>query len=201
MRKRILVTSSLLVMGTSAMALDVQGFLGVGAGISLNKIQGEGKANYSSGETEKANFSETESSALAGIKGGVILGDSHRLALNYNPAFHSNATIHNILASYDYLIPVPANDRVKLFVGVHAGVAKFDGKDDLSGIDATGFAYGAQFGYVYDITKNIEFEFGVMYTKHTADKEFSGKESWGSYKEKYELKHSISTLVGINYKF
>ncbi len=43
----------------------------------------------------------------------------------------------------------------------------------LDGFDMSGFAYGVQTGYIYDITKNIEFEFGLNYTKHDVDKTYS----------------------------
>ncbi|WP_157352986.1 hypothetical protein [Aliarcobacter butzleri] len=69
-----------------------------------------------------------------------------------NPAFHSNATVHNILASYDYLIPV--NDSNRFYVGAHAGYASLKGKDDIEGIDMSGFAYGAQAGYIAKIGLN-----------------------------------------------
>ena len=148
---------------------------------------------------ESGKETERESALLVGIKGGVILDNSHRLGLNYNPAFHSNATVHNILASYDYLISV--NDSNRFYVGAHAGYASLKGNSDLDGLDMSGFAYGAQVGYIYDITKNVEFEIGLNYTKHNADKSYSYTELGHNVNEKYELKDSISTLVGINYKF
>ena len=198
MIKKSLAIASLLVLGTSAMAIDVQPYVGAGIGASWNKLEGKydisGPVVNSSGKE-----SERNSSFLAGIKGGVILDKSHRLGLNYNPAFHSDATVHNVLASYDFLIPV--NDSNRFYVGAHAGYASLKGKGDASGLKMSGFAYGAQAGYIYDITKNIEFEFGLNYTRHNADKTYSYTELGHNVKEKYELKDSISTLVGINYKF
>lgn len=198
MIKKSLVMASLLAVGTSAMAVDVQPFVGVSAGASWNKVEGKYKIsgpvlNESGKETER------ESAFLVGIKGGVILGDSHRLGLNYNPAFHSDATVHNILASYDYLIPL--NESNRLYIGAHAGYASLKGKSDLDGLDMSGFAYGAQAGYIFDITKNVEFEIGLNYTKYNADKSYSYTELGHNVNEKYELKDSISTMVGINYKF
>ena len=51
------------------------------------------------------------------------------------------------------------------------------------------------------MTKKVEFEIGLNYTKHNADKSYSYTELGHNVNEKYELKDSISTLVGINYKF
>ena len=196
--KKSLVMASLLALGTSAMAVDVQPYVGAGLGASWNKV--EGKYDISGPVVnESGKESERESSLLVGIKGGVILDNSHRLSLNYNPAFHSDATVHNILASYDYLIPV--NDSNRFYVGAHAGYASLKGKSDLDGLDMSGFAYGAQAGYIYDITKNVEFEIGLNYTKHNADKSYSYTVLGHNTNEKYELKDSISNLIGINYKF
>ena len=64
----------------------------------------------------------------------------------------------------------------------------------------SGFAYGAQAGYIYDITKNIEFEFGLNYTKHDIDKTIANYKGTGA-SVKLEMKDSISTFAGINYKF
>ena len=204
--KKSLVMASLLALGTSAMAVDVQPYVGAGLGASWNKV--EGKYDISGPVVnESGKESERKSSLLVGIKGGVILDNSHRLSLNYNPAFHSNATVHNILASYDYLIPL--NDSNRFYVGAHAGFSSFRGKDKLKDnyygalgdINASGFAYGAQTGYIYDITKNIEFEFGLSYTKYNVDKTYSGSALGHNAELKLEMKDSISTLVGINYKF
>ena len=204
--KKSLAIASLLALGTSAMAVDVQPFVGVSTGASWNKVEGNLKV---SGPVENFSVSDDdrESAFLMGIKGGIILDNSHRLAINYNPAFDSYATVHNILASYDYLIPL--NDSNRFYVGAHAGFSSFRGKDKLKDnyygalgdINASGFAYGAQTGYIYDITKNIEFEFGLSYTKYNVDKTYSGSALGHNAELKLEMKDSISTLVGINYKF
>ena len=90
--KKSLVMASLLALGTSAMAVDVQPYVGAGLGASWNKV--EGKYDISGPVVnESGKESERESSLLVGIKGGVILDNSHRLSLNYNPAFHSDAKI------------------------------------------------------------------------------------------------------------
>ena len=53
---------------------------------------------------------------------------------------------------------------------------------------------------IYDITKNVEFEIGAMYTKHNADKTIDNYEGTG-VSLKAELKDTTSTFAGINYKF
>lgn len=197
--KKSLVMASLLALGTSVMAVEVQPFVGADIGASWNKVEGSGNI---SGPILNSSIdtSDRESAFLVGIKGGVILENTHRLALNYKPGIHSDATVHNFLASYDYLIPV--NDSNRFYVGAHAGVASLKGKSDLDGLDMSGFAYGAQAGYIYDITRNIEFELGVIYTKYNLDTDGKRKSVDGSVAvTNLELKYSVGTFVGINYKF
>ena len=193
--KKSLAMASLLALGTSAMAIDVQPFVGAGAGVSWNKSEATATIGAVS-----ASESDRNSSASLILKGGAILDGSHRLSLNYAPSFHSDANVHNVMAGYDYLIPL--NDKNKLYVGAHAGVSSFKGKDEISDYSMSGFAYGAQAGYIYDITKNIEFEFGLNYTKHDLDKTGTMRANNGNpVSVKLEMKDSISTFAGINYKF
>ena len=193
--KKSLAIASLLALATSAMAADVQPFVGAGAGISWNKSEATATIGAVS-----ASESDRNSSASLILKGGAILDGSHRLSLNYAPSFHSDANVHNVMAGYDYLIPL--NDKNKLYVGAHAGVSSFKGKDEISDYSMSGFAYGAQAGYIYDITKNIEFEFGLNYTKHDLDKTGTMRANNGNpVSVKLEMKDSISTFAGINYKF
>ena len=193
--KKSLAIASLLALGTSAMAVDVQPFVGAGAGVSWNKSEATATIGAVS-----ASESDRNSSASLILKGGAILDGSHRLSLNYAPSFHSDANVHNVMAGYDYLIPL--NDKNKLYVGAHAGVSSFKGKDEISDYSMSGFAYGAQAGYIYDITKNIEFEFGLNYTKHDLDKTGTMRANNGNpVSVKLEMKDSISTFAGINYKF
>ena len=195
MIKKSLAMASLLALGTSAMAIDVQPFVGAGAGVSWNKSEATATIG-----TVSASESDRNSSASLILKGGAILDGSHRLSLNYAPSFHSDANVHNVMAGYDYLIPL--NDKNKLYVGAHAGVSSFKGKDEISDYSMSGFAYGAQAGYIYDITKNIEFEFGLNYTKHDLDKTGTMRANNGNpVSVKLEMKDSISTFAGINYKF
>jgi len=177
------------------MAVDVQPYIGAGAGVSFGKTE---VTVNTPGYVYLGDESERKSSASLILKGGAILDSSHRLSLSYAPSFHSDANVHNVMAGYDYLIPL--NDKNKLYVGAHAGVSSFKGKDEISDYSMSGFAYGAQAGYIYDITKNIEFEFGLNYTKHDIDKTIANYKGTGA-SVKLEMKDSISTFAGINYKF
>ena len=196
--RKSLVMASLLALGTSIMAVEVQPFIGAGAGANWAKVEASAKGNIG-GNAINLSESDTESSFIAKIQGGVILDNTHRISLAYAPAFNSDANVHNVLVGYDYLIPV--NNESRVYVGAHLGSTSFKGKDDLDGVDDTGFAYGLQTGYIYDITKNIEFEFSLNYTKHDVEKTFSGENGADWLDVKAELDYSIGTMIGINYKF
>ena len=105
-----------------------------------------------------------------------------------------------ITGNYDYLIPM--NNEFRLYTGVHLGDTTMKMNDvDLGSIKASGLVYGAQVGAIYDITKNIEFELGLAYSKYNVDKSFSGTISGVDYNGKIELEDSTSMFAGINYKF
>ncbi|MCT7462275.1 porin family protein [Aliarcobacter cryaerophilus] len=198
MIKKSLVMASLLALGTSAIAIDIQPYVGAGAGANWAKVKASAQGNVS-GNAINLSESDTESSFTAKIQGGVILDNTHRISLAYAPAFNSDANVHNVMAGYDYLIPVNNDSRV--YVGAHLGSTSFKGKKNLDGVDDTGFAYGLQTGYIYDITKNIEFEFGLNYTRHDVEKTYSARNGADWINVKAELDYSIGTMVGINYKF
>lgn len=188
--KKSLILAGLLAIGTSALAYDVKGYVGAGVGANSSK----GTATETDAGVTESN-SDRESSTLGILKGGVILDNSHRTSLIYAPAFYKDANIHNILVAYDYLIPVNSESRVAL--GIHAGATTLKGKKEADFVKANGLSYGIQAGYIYDITSNVEFEIGAMYTKHNVKD--TGTIDGVSYEVK--LKDTTSAFVGINYKF
>ena len=78
------------------------------------------------------------------------------------------------------------------------GHANYKTNDDFK---MSGLTYGAQVGAIYDITKNIEFELGLAYSKYNVDKSTNGTILGIDYNEKVELENSTSMFAGINYKF
>lgn len=199
--KKTFVMASLVVSSTSLMAMELQYFSGVLAGASWNKSESSIQTpGYFFVDSNSTTYSNRDSSTLMILKGGVILDNSHRVSFSYAPAFHSNANIHNFVAGYDYLISL--NEDSRFYVGAHAGISSFEGRDDISSFDMSGFTYGTQLGYIYDLTKNIEFEIGAMYTKHNLDKTGTILANDGKpISMKLEIRDAISTFAGINYKF
>ena len=198
--KKSLVLASLLAASTSMMAMDLQYFLGAGA----TRIDADYKTtlDYSFDE-ESGSYSETDSFKDTGLtlKAGVILNKNHRISVVYSDYSKEDVDATTVTGNYDYLIPL--NNQFRLYTGLHAGNMAIKSTDDVSldSVKASGLAYGAQLGAIYDITKNIEFELGLAYSKYNVDKSISGSIFGVDYDYKVELEDSTSMFVGINYKF
>ena len=190
--KKSLILASCLLASSSVMAMDLEYFLGAGA------ERGSIDLKWSSGMFLNED-KEKDVSPL--LKMGVIIDNKHRISLSYNKLsadisdefVEAQMDKKSILCSYDYLIPMGNN--FKLYTGVHIGDTKVNYKDDFGEISFSGLAYGAQIGTLYDITKNIEFELALGYTKYNVDR--AEDDSWA----KVELGNSTSMFAGLNYKF
>ncbi len=64
------------------------------------------------------------------LKGGALSDSSNRYHFLMHHHFIVMQMFNNVMAGYDYLIPL--NDKNKLYVGAHAGVSSFKGKDEIS---------------------------------------------------------------------
>ena len=189
--------ASLVVASTSMMAMDLQYFLGAGA----NRVDNDSKTtvNVPSVGISDSSSDSFKDTGLA-LKTGVILDKKHRVSIAYSDYSKNDIDATTITGNYDYLIPM--NNEFRLYNGVHLGDTTMKMNDvDLGSIKASGLVYGAQVGAIYDITKNIEFELGLAYSKYNVDKSFSGTISGVDYNGKIELEDSTSMFAGINYKF
>ena len=195
--KKSLVLASLVAASTSMMAMDLQYFLGAGA----NRVDNDSKTtvNVPSVGISDSSSDSFKDTGLA-LKTGVILDKKHRVSIAYSDYSKNDIDATTITGNYDYLIPM--NNEFRLYTGVHLGDTTMKMNDvDLGSIKASGLVYGAQVGAIYDITKNIEFELGLAYSKYNVDKSFSGTISGVDYNGKIELEDSTSMFAGINYKF
>ena len=190
--------ASLIMASTSSMmAMDLQYFLGAGA----NRVDNDSKTtvNVPSVGISDSSSDSFKDTGLA-LKTGVILDKKHRVSIAYSDYSKNDIDATTITGNYDYLIPM--NNEFRLYTGVHLGDTTMKMNDvDLGSIKASGLVYGAQVGAIYDITKNIEFELGLAYSKYNVDKSFSGTISGVDYNGKIELEDSTSMFAGINYKF
>ena len=191
--KKSLVMAGLVVASTSMMAMDLQYFLG--AGVERGEMDVKSSLDIPSvGYSESESFSDDATDLK--LKLGVILNKTHRISLSHvNYGVEDGGDFRIILANYDYLIPI--NNEFRLYTGLHVGNAEYKETD----LKMSGLAYGAQVGAIYDITKNVEFELGLAYSRYNIDKSISGTESGVDYNGKIELEDSTSMFAGINYKF
>lgn len=203
--KKSLVLAGLVLASTSMMAMDTQYFIGAGA--ERGSLDMNGSVNIPDFDVSGSVSSNGSDTALK-IKMGVILNKNHRISLSNVKYSEENNDLTLILGNYDYLMPL--NDEFKLYAGVHLGKANYDANETpFFNSNMSGLAYGVQIGTIYEISKNIEFEFGLAYTKYNVDKSYSGTytESYGGYTvdvdydANIELDKSTSMFAGINYKF
>ena len=198
MIKKSLAMASLLALGTSAMAIDVQPFVGVGIERTTLDYKASASAlGYS------YSYSDDDSDTALKLKAGAILDKTHRLSVSHAKYSDNGADVRILLLNYDYLFPI--NEKFNLYAGAHAGQAKYEqdvntaiGKID---IDMSGLVYGLQVGALFDITKNIELEAGLAYSKYNVDDTISGTYLGVDYSAKSEPEDSTSMFIGINYKF
>lgn len=182
--KKSLVLTVLVAASTSMMAMDLQYFLG--AGVERGNL--DMKISNDAGR----NDSFDDSASDIKLKVGIILDKTHRISLSHiNYGIEDGGDFRIILGNYDYLIPI--NEDFRFLAGVHFGNANF--KLDNEDFKMSGLAYGAQLGAIYDITKNVEFELGLGYTKYNVDR------AEDTIFDKAELEDSTSMFAGINYKF
>lgn len=178
-----LVLTVLVAASTSMMAMDLQYFLG--AGVERGNL--EMKISNAAGKNESVDDSASDLK----LKVGVILDKTHRISLSHiNYGVENNGDFRIILGNYDYLIPI--NEDFRFLAGVHVGHANYE---NSAAFKMSGLAYGAQVGTIYDITKNVEFELGLGYTKYNVDR------AEDNVYNKVELEDSTSMFAGLNYKF
>jgi opacity protein-like surface antigen len=196
--KKLVVMASLVAASTSMMAMDLQYFLGAGAERANANFKADVNApsvGYS--ETIKEDDNDT---ALK-IKVGVIMDKTHRISLSHSKFGGEDTDITVILGNYDYLIPI--NNVFRLYTGIHAGNAEYKETniDIIGTAKMSGLSYGVQVGAIYDITKDVEFELGLAYTKYNVDKTLNYTDTGVDIEAKLELEDTTSMFAGINYKF
>lgn len=180
--KKSLVLASLLAIGTSAIAMDAQYF--VGAGFERGDSDVTAKA---------AGVSLTDSfkdNALK-LKGGAIINNNHRVSLSYAGYSKDGGDLDLTLVNYDYILPI--KNKFSVLMGAHLGNASYDDNT----FKDSGLAYGIQIGGLYDITENVSFEAGLSYTKYSV----KDTETVLGVPVTVEIDKSTSIYLGFNYKF
>ena len=190
--KKSLVMATLVATSTSMMAMDLQYFLGAG----VERIDADTTYSVTSPIQERGEDSFRDTGLL--LKAGVILDKTHRISISHTKFSKDDVDVTTILGNYDYLIPM--NEEFRLYAGVHAGNTEIEVNDVIS-YDYSGLSYGVQVGAIYDITKNIEFELGLAYTKFNVDTKINEVYNGVTISGTEEVDNATSMFAGINYKF
>lgn len=158
--KKSLVLASLLLVGTSVAAMDVDYFVSAGGGSGSwgNKT----KVNVPSiGYSESTK--DTDNAGFISIQGGTILDKSHKIGLDYSKYNTSGSnSMYSMSLGYDYLFNI-SGSNFKPLIGLSYTINKYseDTKDtstikwDSSSIDLTTNVLSARVGVEYDFTENI----------------------------------------------
>lgn len=190
--QKSLVIASLIAISSSVMAVDLEYFLGTGierGDATFNVTVSAPNIGY------RESISDNGTDIGLKLNTGVILDKTHRMSLSLTKFSGDDSNVNILLGNYDYLIPI--NNEFRLYAGLHAGNAQYK----KAQIKMSGLAYGTQVGAIYDITKNIEFEIGLGYTKYNVEKTLNSTEQGVDVSRTVEFEDAISMFAGINYKF
>ncbi|GLS84338.1 outer membrane beta-barrel protein [Paraferrimonas haliotis] len=193
-------------------ALATEFFIGGNLGVQQNSFDykthnmltpAPANADINSGSTsERDGFYE--------LKAGMYFGDAtqHRATLSYSV---NDGKIHslnntkfeqrNILASYDYLIPLSADNRLSAFIGATIGSAnsKVHTADVGSSND---FVYGGQVGLNYRVTQAVSAELGYRYLKQDYSSSTLPEVSPTSFDyAAFDINNSQQLYLGVDYRF
>ncbi|WP_323588188.1 hypothetical protein [Aliarcobacter butzleri] len=167
-------------------ALDAQYFIGT----NLKKTQAKIEHNievYTPFGTVNESLEQTIKDSALELKIGTILNNTYRIYLSGVEYKTNLFKVKMINGNYEYLIPI-TND-FRLFSGVHMGTFK------------NNMVYGVQGGFIYDITKNIEFEAGGFYSRYKKEVKVKGEKFGFEFTDNIKIENSKSLFAGFNYKF
>jgi len=176
MVKKLAIVALCTVLGSSLYAKDIsEGEKFVGLEISANEVQGD--VGGILGELDHKE---------RGVEFGLRIGaqsDVWRsmLLLNYFDEGDQNTEKLQLTVDYFFLNSTEEQNYFKPYLGVNAGYMNYES----TGVDESGFLYGAQAGFVVEVMESIDIDFGYRYSLSTADK----------------FDHTSGVVFGINYLY
>ncbi|MCT7446597.1 outer membrane protein [Aliarcobacter skirrowii] len=209
--KKSLAMASLLALGTSAMAVDVQPFAGLDIVHSKSDAKEGISGTYTSGGTTYSgsfSYSETLKDTTLGIKIGAILEKNHRVYFNYfkmEDKIEGEKYSYQLPAiNYEYLIIDEKLNGFIPYVGAHIGYGKTTFSDVFE--DKSSLDYGLNLGIIKDVAPNLSLELGYKLTIVDEKSSISGS---GTFTDGttysgtiYQENKNVNTFAfGINYKF
>ena len=191
---RLALALCLTAAGTSAHAADT--FIGYTLGQTNNNIQKS--RSLSGADLDKV----IHKSGTVGLRVGQQ-DDTSRYYMTLEKVEGSNRgvrmTQRNLMASYDYFLPV-GEHGTKLFGGASAGVVKLSqNARGFSRDSDLGVAAGLQAGAIQPITENFSVETGYRYMRTNLRTEV--KPHGGSRVGTTDLHSSGQAYLGVNYQF
>ncbi|MEE8587792.1 MAG: outer membrane beta-barrel protein [Sulfurimonadaceae bacterium] len=158
--KKSLALASLILVSSSAMAMDTKYFVGIGAGQGNWDVKGTFKRD-SDGAT--GTVTVDDNGGFVSIQGGVIIEDSHKIGVAYTKYnTESDCSMDSFGIGYDYRIIINNSDW-KPFVGVSYTInayketltddATTNWRDSRATLDTNIVA--ARLGLDYDISENF----------------------------------------------
>jgi len=176
MVKKIAIVALCAVMGSSLYARDIsEGEKFIGLEVSATEVQGDTGGIF--GELD-----HKETGVEYGLRVGAQLDEwRSMLLLNYFDEGDQNTEKLMVSVDYFFLNSTEEQSYFKPYLGVNAGYMNYES----TGIDESGFLYGAQAGFVVEVMESIDIDLGYRYSLSSADK----------------FDHTGGVVFGINYLY
>ncbi|GLP94717.1 outer membrane protein [Paraferrimonas sedimenticola] len=204
------VIAGTTLMAAAAPSFAAEYFIGGNIGAQQNEIRAN---TLNSIEPEPMNLmpysgTKRERDPFYELRAGAYFGDAsqHRATVSYSWNSGKISSLEgtkfdqqNLLASYDYLIPVTADKRLNVYVGATIGSAYT--KMDQSG-SSNDFVYGAQVGLNYRLTDKLSADLGYRYLKQDYKKGNLPEVAPTSIEyAEFSLNNTQQLYLGLDYRF
>ena len=176
MVKKIAIAMLCTALSSSLYARNIsEGEKFIGLEVSATEVQGD-----VGGILGELDHKET------GVEFGLRIGaqlDQWRsmLLLNYFDEGDQNTEKLQVSVDYFFLNSTEEQTYFKPYLGVNAGYMNYES----TGVDESGFLYGAQAGFVVEVMEHIDVDLSYRYSLSTADK----------------FDHTGGVIFGINYLY
>jgi hypothetical protein len=205
--KRSLVVASFLMLSVSASFADSNEWFvgGEFGGMSIHgKSSGSMDIHLPGGDIIEAG---STSSTLNTTYEAIKVGKYFEYGRIYGSFSYQNEkddiSSYSYGLGYDYLFRNKSDFTP--FIGLNASYSKAKIDDDdakvLSLDKPKGFNYGAEVGFLYAMSKNVELEIGARYMISNVDESFTYDDGISKINVKMENDRIIQYYLGLNYKF
>lgn len=178
MVKKIAMTLLCTVLGSSVYAGNfstAKGFIGLEVGAAT--VQGDKAPDF---------FNDNFDYEGDAIEYGVRIGaQTHEwrttLAFDYYDSSDDDQNVEKGYLMFDYFFLADEEAAFKPFIGANIGYANYESTD----IEGSGFIYGGQVGFAYNVAESLDLDLSYRYSLSDAD----------------ALDHVSSIVFGFNYLY